>query len=559
MVDRRKRIHRTDDSSRSMIPSVYDDQKQTIRILVIDDEIDHLHQLRSELGDPDRISSEYNISLSLTHDYACEAVLLAIGRANSRAEFPYDVVISDIFMPSTIGSDDVSVEHGGTAIYDAINAKRWRENPLLILITNRLEDAAQSINRIAQEQASLDAPWCDHILKPTTMGRIEQPLDDLAYIGTWRRLVWDCIAKCKEVEHRQRLSKLRFNELRFIPQFEKLFIDLHTRTGAGKAFAVVGERGSGIDQVTELIAELSCKVKDKRHVPSRCSLESPSEVWSSQLFGSVSARGRRQAGLLDLAGSEAVVIEDAEKLMELCESDDPQQRLAVLRLTRLLSETREFQANGHQSNAPSGKIRQFGGTSILLWKGKSSDADATFRAMETDGIDIVRVPSLREYIDSNIHALVQMLVHRISRKTDIQVSPDGIAWLKKFSWPGNLLQLEQVLSAAVHSLTASRIITSDDLKQLSIIGAKNPGLARVWFRNIRWFSMVGWRHVAKKRDGLSEWIPRSARRNRMVFGMVTAGAVALLGYNIYKSFISPVMDLTHVKDKAVPTKAPVVQ
>lgn len=73
----------------------------------------------------------------------------------------------------------------------------------------------------------------------------------------------------------------------------------------------------------------------------------------------------------------------------------------------------------------------------------------------------VHVPALRHRIE-DIHKLVPYILRQLSRGQDLTMSPAAIRQLTKYSWPGNVAQLREILQDIVHN-QRSGIVEVDKL------------------------------------------------------------------------------------------------
>lgn len=73
----------------------------------------------------------------------------------------------------------------------------------------------------------------------------------------------------------------------------------------------------------------------------------------------------------------------------------------------------------------------------------------------------VHVPALRYRIE-DIHKLVPYILRQLSRGQDLTMSPAAIRQLTKYSWPGNVAQLREILQEIVHN-QRSGIVEVDKL------------------------------------------------------------------------------------------------
>lgn len=73
----------------------------------------------------------------------------------------------------------------------------------------------------------------------------------------------------------------------------------------------------------------------------------------------------------------------------------------------------------------------------------------------------VHVPALRHRIE-DLHKLIPYILRQVSRGQDVSLSPAAIRQLTKYSWPGNVAQLREILQQVVQN-QRSGVIEVDKL------------------------------------------------------------------------------------------------
>lgn len=301
----------------------------------------------------------------------------------------------------------------------------------------------------------------ENAIKATRMGAydlLEKPLSlDKVLLTVQRALE----KKSLEVENRslrENLSKkwrLIGNSLTI-----KKVVDNVQMAGASNGrVLILGESGAGKELVAHLLHQNSPRHKGP-FVEVNCAAI-PQELIESELFGhekgSFTGAFERKQGKFELADKGTLFLDEIGDM-------SLQTQAKVLRVI----ETQEFQRVGGSKNIKV-DVRVISATNKDLAeevkKGSFRD-DLFFRL----NVIPIRVPGLRERAE-DIPALVDYFLDMFSSEYGQQkkeVSPEALQALQKYSWPGNIRELKNVLERLV-IMTPSRTISNVD-----IIAADSP-------------------------------------------------------------------------------------
>ncbi len=216
---------------------------------------------------------------------------------------------------------------------------------------------------------------------------------------------------------------------------------------------ITGESGTGKELIARCIHVLSAK-RNKPFVPVNCGAL-PEQLFESEIFGyekgAFTGANRKKIGLLEYADGGVFFLD------EVCE----------LPLTMQVKMLRVMQDKN---------LRRLGGnelihvnTRILSATNRNISWFVETEKMRNDffyRINVINIhlPPLRER-ENDILLLAEFFLERALKTSlkDIRgFSPEVIDKLIRFSWPGNVRQLENVIERAV-ILTNDRIITIADL------------------------------------------------------------------------------------------------
>ena len=230
---------------------------------------------------------------------------------------------------------------------------------------------------------------------------------------------------------------------------------------------IEGESGTGKELVARALHEASDS--DKPFVPINCSAVVPT-LFESELFGhekgAFTGADTRKKGKLEYAGEGTIFFDEI--------GDMPLDLQA--KILRVFQE-REFERVGGLESLTF-KARVIAATNRNL---KTFVKESKFRQDLYYRLAVSRIvlPPLRER-SADIPLLVRHLIYRIGRKLHRQVKAvetEAMRRLQSYQWPGNIRELENVLTRAI-ALARSDVISPDEL-EFSLGGDKTHPSAEI--------------------------------------------------------------------------------
>jgi len=230
---------------------------------------------------------------------------------------------------------------------------------------------------------------------------------------------------------------------------------------------ITGESGTGKELVARLIHDSGARA-DGPFVPVNCGAI-PSELMESEFFGH--KRGSFTGAVADKRG----LVQSAEGgTLFLDEVADLPLHMQV-KLLRLIQE-KSVRPVGEQREQPV-DVRVLSATHKNL---SELVAQGRFREDLYYRIDVIeiRVPALREHPD-DIPEFADAMLQRLSKRIGAavpRISPQAREALQRYSFPGNVRELENILERAI-ALSVSGLIDIEDLQLREPAIAMPPGYA----------------------------------------------------------------------------------
>lgn len=238
------------------------------------------------------------------------------------------------------------------------------------------------------------------------------------------------------------------------PVMKSLSAVIHKVAKTDATVLILGESGTGKDLIAQAIHKLSGR-KEKPYLAQFCG-SIPDTLLESELFGykkgAFSGANTDKKGLLEAAdGGTFFLDEIADIPMAL-----------QVKLLRVL-ENREIISLG-DTNTKKIDVRVIAATNQDL---KALSREGKFREDLFYRLNVfpITIPPLRQR-KGDISLLAKYFVKKHS-ENEIKIMPETLKKLEKFSWPGNVRQLENVLQRAVimcsdKVLRAEHVILDDE-------------------------------------------------------------------------------------------------
>ncbi len=215
---------------------------------------------------------------------------------------------------------------------------------------------------------------------------------------------------------------------------------------------ITGETGTGKEQVARAIHQASPRAQLPFLAVDCTAL--PETLFESELFGHergafTGAHAQRQ-GMLEAAGAGTCFLDEIGELSPALQA----------KLLRTLQERTIRRVGGNQTIPLRARILAATNRDLarLVRQGRFRE-DLLYR------IDVVRinVPALRERRE-DVPLLVQYFLNKYAAEgTTPEVSPEALAVLSAYDWPGNVRQLENVIHRALAVSPAATTLLPEDL------------------------------------------------------------------------------------------------
>ena len=249
------------------------------------------------------------------------------------------------------------------------------------------------------------------------------------------------------------------------PAMRDLKLEIEQVAASDAKVLITGDSGVGKELVAQAVHSLSARAH-RPFLAVNCA-GMPETLLESELFGhtkgSFTGAYRDRPGKLEMADTGTVFLDEIGEM--------------TLRMQGLLLrflETGELQKVGSDRNSTRVNVRVIAATNRNL---EQAMLDSSFRQDLYYRLNVIRVvlPPLRERRE-DIPALVTHFLRRFNRRfhRDIRgITPDAMAALMAFDFPGNVRELENLVERA-YAMGARDQITLADLPSLTARAAGMP-------------------------------------------------------------------------------------
>ncbi len=219
---------------------------------------------------------------------------------------------------------------------------------------------------------------------------------------------------------------------------------------------LTGERGSGQDRLARILHEQGPRAQGPFIAVNCAALP---ETWlEADLFGyyergAFPGATRRKPGRLELAAGGTLFLDEIDAMSPVLQG----------KLLRVLQEKKFTRVRGTETLTTDARIIAATNQDLerLMTEGRFR-RDLFYRL----NVDPIALPPLRER-QEDLRALTLYLLKRYShegRKNVLDVSEEAMGWLERYSWPGNVWELEEVIEQAV-ARCQGPTVTAQDLPQ----------------------------------------------------------------------------------------------
>jgi two-component system, NtrC family, response regulator len=335
------------------------------------------------------------------------------------------LAICDLRMPGT----------DGLAFLNAVREKEYDLGVMLVTGYGSIESAVEAM-RIGAD---------DYLTKPVDLYELRQRVMNLLERKQLR----------EEVSNLRQMLDKRYGFESLIGSsapMERLFEQMRLVAPTRSTVLLVGESGTGKELVATALHQASPR-RDERFLALNCGAI-PSDILESELFGhergSFTGAVARKIGKFELAHKGTLLLDEISELY-------PELQVKLL---RVLEERRVMRVGG--GDLIEVDFRLIAATNRDLEK---EVAEGRFREDLYYRLKVVtlRVPPLRER-EGDIALLAEhFLAHFCEEhgKETMGLSPQALAALGRYGWPGNVRQLRNVLESAVIFHQGEEIGTED--------------------------------------------------------------------------------------------------
>ncbi len=331
-----------------------------------------------------------------------------------------DVILSDLMMPGMDGRG-----------FLALVSERWPEVPFIVMTAYASVDSAVEM---------LHAGAYHYLAKPIKLPELR--------ITVQRAL--ESTQTKRELARLRRKVGLPGDVVGVSRQMQQVFETAIRVAPSSTPVLITGETGVGKEVVARAIHGASGR---ENFVALNCAALPPNLV-ESELFGfkrgAFTDANRDHAGLVEVAGAGTLFLDE---VAEVPLATQP-------KLLRFLQDG-EFRRLG-DSQARKSSAR------VIAATNRDPDEEVAAGRMREDlfyrlNIVHIQIPPLRER-PVDIPALAEQLVRRLADRYQLaaaELSPEAVAALAAYRWPGNIRELENVLARALALRTGQRIAVAD--------------------------------------------------------------------------------------------------
>lgn len=432
-------------------------------ILIVDDDETHLEKIKSMIDEG--LRSMRSMLGLLSEDEVKTDIESDAGKAVSSIEaglyFPYNIIISDIFMPLD-GSKFPCVEGGAKRIYQAIKKTNLQDDIILVVITNRDSEATPHFREILREQRTLSNPWMVYIAKPeVTPGPNleERLLDD----NTWTYSICRAIAKYRDKEWRKYFIK---STLYDIVGSSVALMEAKVKAeqfAEQRVIMLTGETGTGKELIAQAIHRNSTR-KNRKYVAINCNAY-PEGVIDSELFGHVkgafTGAGSDRPSIFEQSNDGTVFIDEfGANLHYVSLLDEKLRRLIQFGEYEKIGGTRTYKFKG---------TIIFGGSNLAHLIPDREISRDLYRRIKSYRIDL---PPLRER-KPDIIPLAEFFLKKYSADPKT-LSKQATEILTSYNWPGNVGELEELMEKFATTLMKDVVDVKDLQRELEISSPQIP-------------------------------------------------------------------------------------
>ncbi len=211
---------------------------------------------------------------------------------------------------------------------------------------------------------------------------------------------------------------------------------------------ITGESGVGKEAFAKRLHQLSRR-RDNRFVGINCA-SIPASLLESELFGSekgaYTGSMAKQIGKFELSNKGSLLLDEISEMDMALQS----------KLLRVIQEKEFYRIGGSEKVKLDIRIIATTNRDLREWiKMKNFREDLYYRL----NVISIKIPPLRERLD-DIPLLANQILQKIGRERSdkrMSLAPAALEQLKKYPWPGNIRELENILIRTVYMTPGNEI------------------------------------------------------------------------------------------------------
>jgi DNA-binding NtrC family response regulator len=378
-------------------------------LLVVDDEAPILHAFRRAFARPD--------VTVLAASTGKEGLQIAEERQP-------DVIVLDINLPDTSGIE----------VYRQIRRSDAR-TPVIFITGHGTTDMAIE----AMKQGAFD-----YLFKPLELSQLEEVVEHAFEVSRLMR-----VPAVMESEPASQDADLLIGRS---PKMQEVYKAISRAAPQDVTVLILGETGTGKELVARAIYHHSRRAKGPFHAVNCAAI--PESLLESELFGhekgAFTGADRRRIGKFEQCAGGTLFLDEIGDMTPLTQA----------KILRVLQDQRFERVGGNETIQTD--VRLIAATNRPLEK---LIADERFRSdlyYRLSGFAI-HLPPLRER-GGDVELLVQYFLKRFANelgKFVPQITPEAMALVQDYSWPGNVRQLQSTIKQAILRATAPILMVQD--------------------------------------------------------------------------------------------------
>lgn len=342
---------------------------------------------------------------------------------------PMDIALLDVMMP----------EVDGVTLLKELN-DLYPGTPCIMV------SASPAVRPVVE---AIKAGACDFVMKPFDVEEIRRTVARVLETSSLRRQV-------EVLQHEVAPEYAADSLIGNSPAFLNTMHAVEQAASSSATILIQGESGTGKELVARRLHKLSPRA-DEPFVPVHCSAL-PETLMESELFGhekgAFTGANTRKLGRFDLAGSGTIFFDEVGEMSLLMQ----------VKLLRVLQEREYMRLGGTQV------IRTH--ARVITATSRNLAAEVQQQTFRNDlfyrlNVVLLTLPPLRERMD-DIPLLTRHFLLTFKRSMSFNVqdfSPEAIDLLNRYTWPGNIRELRNMIERTIVLHGKERLIRPEHLPE----------------------------------------------------------------------------------------------